>query len=70
MSRQAFTTSPSSLGNIDAYTFATRWYPIMLSRAGLALHGEYSLVRQQGVAPVTFRSLAQSSTFLGLDFDF
>ncbi len=70
MSRQALTSNPSSLGNIDAYTFATRWYPIMLSRAGLALHGEYSLVRQQGVAPVSFTSLTGSSVFLGLDFDF
>ena len=40
MTRQALTTNPSSLGNIDAYTFATRWYPIMLSRAGLALQPE------------------------------
>ncbi len=69
MSQQPLPGIPSSFGNIDAYTFGTRWYPIMLSRAGLALHGEYSLVRQQGAAP-SGTSLTGSSVFLGFDFDF
>jgi hypothetical protein len=70
MSRQPLTTIPSSFGNINAYTFGTRWYPIMISRAGLAVHGEYSLVQQLGAAPVSLTGLRSSTTFIGLDFDF
>ena len=70
MSRQPLPSIPSSFGNLEAYTFATRYYPFMISRAGLALHGEYSLLRQQGAAPVSLTGLRSSSVFLGLDFDF
>jgi hypothetical protein len=69
MSQQALPTNPSSLGNIDAYTFGYRYYPFMNSRAGFAFHNEYSLVRQQHTSPVG-NSLASSSVFLGFDFDF
>jgi hypothetical protein len=70
MSQQPLITNPSSLGNLDAYTFAMRWYPIMFSRAGFAIHPEYSLLRQQGVSPVSLSSVSSSSVFLGFDFDF
>ncbi len=70
MSKQALATNPSDLGNIDAYTFGARWYPIMTSRAGFALHSEYSHVKQRGVSPVTATDLVNSSVFLGADFDF
>jgi hypothetical protein len=70
MSQQALAINPSSLSNIDAYTFGYRYYPFMHSRAGFAFHNEYSLVREQGAAPITGRSLASSSVFLGFDFDF
>ncbi len=70
MSKQALPTLPSSLGDVDAYTFSFRWYPIMFSRAGFAIEPEYSLMRQQGMAPVTGTSLSSSSAFIGFDFDF
>jgi hypothetical protein len=70
MSQQAQVGAASDLGNIDAYTFAFRWYPIMNSRAGLALHDEYSWVRQIGTAPVTGTNLESSSLLTGVDFAF
>ncbi|HLK34787.1 MAG TPA: hypothetical protein VKT29_16950 [Terriglobales bacterium] len=70
MSQQALPTLPSSLGNVDAYTFSMRWYPFMYSRAGFAIEPEYSMSRQQGAAPITGTSLTNSSVFLGMDFDF
>ena len=70
MSQQAQASSASNLGNIDAYTFALRWYPLMNSRAGLALHPEYSWIRQIGTAPVTGANLETSSLMLGVDFAF
>ena len=48
MSRQAFAGTPLNTGNIDAYSVGYRWYPIMFSRAGLAFHNEYSIVKTQG----------------------
>jgi hypothetical protein len=44
----------------------------MFSRAGLALHGEYSLLKQDGTAPdpATGLNLTSSSLMFGLDFDF
>jgi hypothetical protein len=48
MSRQAFSTTRLSTGNIDAYSVGYRWYPIMFSRAGVAFHNEYSIVKTQG----------------------
>jgi hypothetical protein len=70
MSQQAIPGTPSDLGNIDAYTFGYRWYPIMTSRAGFAFHNEYSWVRARGMAPVTGGDLSSSSLFFGFDFDF
>jgi hypothetical protein len=74
MSQQAFPDMPSTLGNVDAYSFGTRWYPFMFSRAGLAVHGEYSLVKT--VSPGQLPSegstvnLWTSSLLFALDFDF
>lgn len=70
MSRQAVPGTRSDLGNIDAYTFGVRYYPFMFSRAGLALHAEYAIVKQIGTAPVTGLNLTSSSVFFGTDFDF
>ena len=42
----------------------------MNSRAGLALHPEYSWVRQIGTAPVTGANLETSSLMIGVDFAF
>jgi len=79
MSNQADPATPKSLGNIDAFTFGYRWYPIMFSRAGLALVGEVSLTKTIGTAPLSedgvdplLQSTAVRSTsvLLALDFDF
>jgi hypothetical protein len=70
MSQQALSTNPHNLGNIDAYTFGARWYPIMTSRAGFAWHNEYSWVRQRGTSPVSATDLTSSSLMTGFDFDF
>jgi len=59
----------SDLGNIDMYTFGYRYYPIMTSRAGFAVHNEYSWIRQRGTAP-DGTDLTSSSLMLGFDFDF
>ena len=48
MSRQALPTTPLNNGDIDAYSVGYRWYPIMFSRAGIAFHNEFSLVKTQG----------------------
>ena len=74
MSQQTFSDTPGTLGNIDAYSFGTRWYPFMYSRAGLAVHGEYSLMKT--VSPGQLPSEAPtiniwtSSLLFALDFDF
>jgi hypothetical protein len=70
MSQQALPATPSNLGNIDAYTFGYRWYPIMTSRAGFAWHNEYSWVRARGTSPVSLTDLTSSSLMAGFDFDF
>ncbi len=70
MSQQAIPGTPSNLGDIDAYTFGYRWYPIMTSRAGFAFHNEWSWVRQRGTSPVTSTDLSSNTLFLGFDFDF
>ncbi len=53
MSQQALTTTPGNLGNINAYTFAFRYYPFMFSRAGFAYHAEYAMMQEKGAAPIT-----------------
>ncbi len=69
MSQQAIPGTPSNLGNIDNYVFGYRYMPIMNSRAGFAIHNEYSWIRQRGTAP-DGTDLASSSVLLGFDFDF
>ena len=81
MSRQTMPDTPSDLGNIDATAVGFRWYPIMLSRTGLALHGEYALSSTTGAAPLSGLGSGQppldagtrvksSSVFMALDFAF
>jgi hypothetical protein len=70
MSQQALPATPSSLGNLTAYTFGYRWYPIMTSRAGFAWHNEYSWMRTSGIAPLSATDVTSSSLMLGFDFDF
>jgi hypothetical protein len=77
MSRQVFSTDPRDLGDVDAYSFGLRYYPFMSSRAGLAVHTEYSLVRSyKSASPLPTSTspfgpdLRSSSVFFGLDFAF
>jgi hypothetical protein len=79
MSRQALPTNPGNLGNINAYSVGYRWYPFMFSRAGLAFHNEFSLVKTNGTSPLNGVGVAplsstapvwSSSAFIGLDFAF
>jgi hypothetical protein len=72
MSQQAIPGLPSNLGNLDNYVFAVRYYPFMFSRAGMALHGEYSLLKLYGEAPAPDLglNLTSSSLMFGIDFDF
>lgn len=74
MSQQAFPDMPSTLGNVDAYSFGTRWYPFMFSRAGLAVHGEYSLVKTVSAGQLPSEgataNIWTSSLLFALDFDF
>jgi hypothetical protein len=81
MSQQALSSNPDDQGNVDAYSVGYRWYPIMFSRAGLAFHNEYSIVKSIGMVPLSgtgvgFPPLAANgkvwsgSLFIGLDFAF
>ena len=70
VAQEALATTPGNFGNVNAYTFAVRYYPFMFSRAGFAYHGEYALIQQQGAAPLTATQLSTYSAFLGFDFDF
>lgn len=81
MSQQALATTPGNLGNIDAYSIGYRWYPFMYSRAGLALHNEYSIVKGVGTPPlsgdgtglpplVPGENVWSSSLLIGFDFAF
>ena len=49
--RQAFAGTPGDYGNVTAYSAGYRWYPIMLSRAGLAFDAEYSINKSIGIVP-------------------
>src|SRR2546425_1206067 len=53
MHQQADPTTPSDQGNVDAFTIGLRRYVFMFSRAGLAMHGEYSLTKSVGIAPLS-----------------
>jgi hypothetical protein len=70
MSQQVFASNPSNFGNIDVGTAGLRFYPFISSRAGFAIHSEYSWLRQRGASPVTAHDLTSSSVLLGLDFAF
>ena len=58
----------NNFGNTTAEVAGFRWYPIMSSRAGLAVHVEYAHSRTVGAAPVSGRDLTSSSVMLGFDF--
>ncbi|TMD70269.1 MAG: hypothetical protein E6I81_14470 [Chloroflexi bacterium] len=80
MSQQADPATPSDQGNIDGFSFGIRRYAFMFSRAGLALHGEYSLTKTIGNLPQSGDGIGppltpgtavwSSSLLLGLDFAF
>jgi hypothetical protein len=70
MSQQAIPGTPSNLGDLDNYVFGYRYNPFMTSRAGFAIHNEYSWLRQRGTSPVTGTDLSTNSLMLGFDFDF
>ena len=81
MSRQSDPATPKTLGNIDAFTFGYRWYPIMFSRAGLAMVGELSFTKTIGTVPLSGdgvgldpltpgTAVRSTSVLLALDFDF
>ena len=78
---QAFAGTPGNYGNVTAYSAGYRWYPIMLSRAGLAFDAEYSITKSIGIVPesgdgtggpplLPTDGVWSSSVFLGFDFDF
>jgi hypothetical protein len=68
MSRQVFASNPGNFGDIDALTGGLRYYPFISSRAGFAIHTEYSIRRQRGAAPITGLDLTSSSLLFGFDF--
>jgi hypothetical protein len=70
MSQQVLATNPSNFGNMDVGTAGLRFYPFISSRAGFAIHSEYSWLRQRGASPITGNDLVSSSALLGLDFAF
>ena len=81
MSQQALPATSENLGNIDAFTFGYRWYPIMFSRAGLAFLGELSFTKTIGTVPLSGAGVGldplspdtavkSTSVLLALDFDF
>ncbi|HEU4699482.1 MAG TPA: hypothetical protein VFS40_09900 [Gemmatimonadales bacterium] len=53
MARQALPDTPKSLGNVDAFTFGVRGYPIMFSRAGLAATAEVAFSKTVGGVPLS-----------------
>jgi hypothetical protein len=69
MSRQANPGVLPNLGNVDSFTIGYRWYPIMLSRAGLAFHNEYAQA-SLGNLSSTGRDQTNRSLMVGFDFDY
>jgi hypothetical protein len=69
MSQQALAENPSSLGNVDAVTIGYRFYPFINSRAGFAIHQEFSSVRSRLTSDAG-ADQRNSSFFTGLDFAF
>jgi hypothetical protein len=81
MSQQSDAATEKKLGNIDAFTFGYRWYPIMFSRAGLAFLGEVSFTKTIGTVPLSGDGVGldpltpttpvrSTSVLFALDFDF
>ena len=70
MSRQANPTTLPNLGNVDSFTIGYRWYPIMLSRAGLAFHNEYAQAKMGNLAPLSQTDQINRSVMIGFDFDY
>jgi hypothetical protein len=70
MSRQANPTISPDAGNLSSWTIGARWYPIMFSRAGLAIAPEYSRATFPKSAPVSGTDVTNSSFFIGFDFDY
>jgi len=81
MHQQADPTTPKTQGDIDAFTVGLRRYVFMFSRAGLAMHGEYSLTKTIGNVPLSGdgagvpplnpgTAVWSSSVLLALDFAF
>ncbi len=72
MSRQANATLAAfpNLGNVDSFTIGYRWYPIMLSRAGLAFHNEYSQAKTGNTSFLTQSDQTIRSVMIGFDFDY
>ena len=85
MSRQALPVTPgvfdagvsvpsADFGDIDALVFGYRYYPFMSSRAGFAIHNEFSTVRQRGgtwlLPGGSGKDLTNNSLFIGFDFIF
>jgi len=81
MGQQGNPLNAGTTGNIDAYSFGYRWYPIMFSRAGLAWHTEYSITKSIGIMPLSLDGSGylpatnttpvwSSSVMAGFDFDF
>lgn len=81
MSQQADPASEKNYGDIDAFTFGYRWYPIMFSRAGLAFIGELTFTKTIGTMPLSGSGVGldplspttpveSTSLLFALDFDF
>ena len=70
MSRQANPALTPNFGNVDSFTIGYRWYPIMLSRAGLAFHNEYSQAKMGNLAPLSGTDEINRSLMIGFDFDY
>ena len=73
MSQQANTAYPDDAGNTMANTIAFRYYPFMHSRAGFALHGEFSHLNQKHVFSTSTGTLTDqtyNSVFGGMDYIF
>jgi hypothetical protein len=69
MSQQGLSSTPSTLGNVDAISLGYRWYPIMFSRAGLAWHTELSRAKTVGASALG-ADVWSTSLLTALDFDF
>jgi hypothetical protein len=73
MSQQGNIAYPDNAGNTTANTVAFRYYPFMTSRAGFALHGEFSHLSQKNVFSTSTGTLADQSyysVFAGMDYIF